>query len=95
MGIQIRFCHVDHLLKTGIKPTSVIEEEDEISDLPNSSQRNEGGDASDTSRQESDAVQDETVTYESPRVTPSSVTMGRHSSRTRQPTRRRNITRPW
>ena len=36
VGNQSRFYHVDHLLNTGIKPTSVIEEEDESSDLPNS-----------------------------------------------------------
>ena len=48
VGTQIRFCHVDYLLKTGVKPTSVIEEKDEISDLPQYSE----------SRGESDAVQD-------------------------------------
>ena len=79
MGTQIRFCHVDHLLKAGVKPTSFIEEEDEISDLPWYS---EGGDASDMSRLESDAIQDETVTYESSRATPSPLTMSRHNSRT-------------
>ena len=84
---------MDHLLKTGIKATSVIEEEHEISDLPNSNQRDEGGESPDMNRSESDAVQDETVTDELPRTTspsssPSVTTMGRHASRTRQPTRR-------
>ena len=93
VGNQSRFCHVDHLLKTGIKATSVIEEEDEISDLPNSNQRDERGESPDMSRSESDAVQDETVTDELPRATlpftsPSVTTMGRHGSRTRQSTRR-------
>ena len=86
MGTQSRFCHVDHLLKTG---TSVTEEEDEISDLPNSSWRDKGGESPDMSRSESDAAQDETLTDELPRATSSSMTTtGQHGSHTQQPTRR-------
>ena len=41
VGAWIRFCHVDHLLKTGIY--SSVVEEDEVIDLPSFDQINEGG----------------------------------------------------
>jgi len=37
VGSQIRYCHVDHLLRTGVKPSAIrTEEQDEIiTDIPN------------------------------------------------------------
>ena len=89
VGTQTRFCHVDHLLKTGVKATIEVEEEDEISDVVSSSQRDEGGDPSNLNRPENDTGQSETATGELPRVnTPSQTITSRHSSRIRQPTKR-------
>ena len=77
IGTQIRFCHVDHLLKTGTKATAVIEEEEEISDWLSPS-------ASDDQGREHDEVVSEEQAVD---VSSSATTGARHSSRIRQPTK--------
>ena len=69
--IIILFYYIILTSKTGIKATS---EEDDISDLSNSNQREEGRDSSVMSRPESYAVWDEIVSYGLTRASPSSIT---------------------
>ena len=78
VGNQIRFFQVDHLLKTGVKPTSVSEEED-IMDIPSLDGRDERGESPDVSSH-SNAIQGETCDDDLPMVIHSPLTTTpRHS----------------
>ena len=66
VGNQIRFCHVDHLHKTGVKPTSVLKEED-IMDIPNRKGRHKRGESPDVSSHSND-IQGETCNDDLPMV---------------------------
>ena len=84
---QIKFCHVDHLLETGIKPTSLGKEED-IMDVPSFNGRDEGGESPEVSSQ-SNTVQGETCHDDTPMIIHLPATnIPRHSSCIRQPTKR-------
>ena len=86
IGNQIRFCHVDHLLKTGIKPTSLGKEED-IMEVPSFNGRDERGESPEVSSQ-SNTIQGETCHNDTPMVIHSPATnIPRHSSHIRQPTK--------
>ena len=89
VGTRIRFCHVDHLLKTGIH-SSVVEEE-EVMDMTSFDQTNEGelpGLCNPGNEVSLDEAVDSGAGAVEPSETASETTMVRHSSRHRQPTKR-------
>ena len=85
VGSQIRYCHVDHLLRTGVKPSAIRpEEHDEITDIPNSDQPSTeteilgSSNSDDTAPAENESATANATTY----------TTIHCSSHIRQPTRR-------
>jgi len=77
---------VDHLLRTGVKPSAIrTEEQDEITDIPNSDQPSTETEIPGSSNSEVDTAPAEN---ESATANATTSTMIRCSSRIRQPTRR-------
>jgi len=86
VGSQIKYCHVDHLLRTGVKPSAIrTEEQEEITDIPNSDQPSTEIEIPGSSNSEDDTAPAEN---ESATANATTYTTIRCSSHIRQPTRR-------